>query len=705
MRISKKVIANCLSVVMSLSFLSYLPYANINAYADDDNDTVNAEVESMVENGLRNKQSSLLVVADQDTTDVDFDTAPENASETMKDIIEITEDRIEKRIKALKKFAKADYNDRKGSYDCEDVSYIVNDPLSSGVSTMGEEVIKLTSLYSVQNDDEVKNSDFDDYLEWLGDKRFFESLTAEDEEGYDNWYSKPKKWYGTMLPQKQFDEAKAAKEAGTYDENDYKDYYTSVVSELYVLDTNIDASIYKETNPDTGEEEIVSVTLTYTIKSLSADEICEDVVKFDEAIPEDEEGNKAVLGSAPYRTEKYKEMVGTGEGEGVTLQYFSDAASTSYTGGNGSGADIVQVAIAEIGTTERTGNNDVKYNDWFYGSAVSGGDYPWCCAFVSWCANECGYIESGIIPKTAGCASMKSFYINKGRTHYVTDSSYTPQPGDFVIMGDNGHIGIVEKYENGILYTIEGNSGPGISVADNNGGCVARHAYGDGQTYSIPGRWGSNGVYCTPEYPVTGGDAALICWMYETGGGVIGQYDLWAHAALQGEGFYNYGAMSANKDGADSLFNYIKSHSTNFNSQMSGLGGWINSSKTDMNSTFNAWWTGSHSDADTREMYNLQSGYTWECYGAVAASGSYAFMARSEVLKAVTISRAIQRGAGGAVDMFRSCGISESMSDRDIVTTIYDYEAAYLTSKEPQYTPAIRARMVKEKETVLSYYF
>ena len=27
----------------------------------------------------------------------------------------------------------------------------------------------------------------------------------------------------------------------------------------------------------------------------------------------------------------------------------------------------------------------------------------WCACFVSWCADQCGYIESGLVPKFAGC--------------------------------------------------------------------------------------------------------------------------------------------------------------------------------------------------------------------------------------------------------------------------------------------------------------
>ena len=33
------------------------------------------------------------------------------------------------------------------------------------------------------------------------------------------------------------------------------------------------------------------------------------------------------------------------------------------------------------------------------------GRVEWCACFVSWCANECGYIDSGVIPKFAGCVN------------------------------------------------------------------------------------------------------------------------------------------------------------------------------------------------------------------------------------------------------------------------------------------------------------
>lgn len=87
----------------------------------------------------------------------------------------------------------------------------------------------------------------------------------------------------------------------------------------------------------------------------------------------------------------------------------------------------------------------------------------WCACFVSWCANQCGYIEAGIIPKFAGCES-------EGVAWFKTcglwkNGGYYPKPGDIIFFdwedsndGKADHVGIVEKTENGRVYTIEGNS-------------------------------------------------------------------------------------------------------------------------------------------------------------------------------------------------------------------------------------------------------
>ena len=62
-------------------------------------------------------------------------------------------------------------------------------------------------------------------------------------------------------------------------------------------------------------------------------------------------------------------------------------------GSNGS-MDIVQVALAQVGNI----GGDIFWSWYGYEARVD-----WCACFVSFCANECGYIESGIIPKFANC--------------------------------------------------------------------------------------------------------------------------------------------------------------------------------------------------------------------------------------------------------------------------------------------------------------
>ena len=118
--------------------------------------------------------------------------------------------------------------------------------------------------------------------------------------------------------------------------------------------------------------------------------------------------------------------------------------------------DIVAVADA----TNRKYRSDNHYCG--VGMALSS-RVEWCACFVTWCANQCGYIEAGIIPKFAGCES-------EGVAWFKTcglwkDGGYSPKPGDIIFFdwedsndGKADHVGIVEKTENGRVYTIEGNS-------------------------------------------------------------------------------------------------------------------------------------------------------------------------------------------------------------------------------------------------------
>lgn len=131
-------------------------------------------------------------------------------------------------------------------------------------------------------------------------------------------------------------------------------------------------------------------------------------------------------------------------------------SSVLYGIGMGDG-EIVVVALSQIGNV-----GGEPYWSWYgFTSRVD-----WCACFVSWCANECGYLESGVIPRFAGCSIGIQWFQSRGLWQ---DKDYEPRPGDIIFFdwddeddGQDGvadHVGIVEKVENGIIYTVEGNSG------------------------------------------------------------------------------------------------------------------------------------------------------------------------------------------------------------------------------------------------------
>lgn len=144
---------------------------------------------------------------------------------------------------------------------------------------------------------------------------------------------------------------------------------------------------------------------------------------------------------------------------------------------------IVAVALSQLGNY-----GGGPYWSWYgFGSRVE-----WCACFVSWCANECGYIDNGIIPKYAGCVWGVQWFRDRGQW---MDGNEEPAPGMIIFFdwdnpngssgpqdGESDHTGIVERVENGIVYTVEGNSGD----------CVAQRQYSVGY-YEILG-------YGIPQY-------------------------------------------------------------------------------------------------------------------------------------------------------------------------------------------------------------
>lgn len=119
-----------------------------------------------------------------------------------------------------------------------------------------------------------------------------------------------------------------------------------------------------------------------------------------------------------------------------------------------SDSDIVKVAQEQLGNV-----GGQPYWSWYgFSSRVE-----WCACFVSWCANECGYIENNLIPKYSVCDTGVNWFKSKGEW---LDGTEEPQEGMIIFFdwasdgldGNSDHTGIVEKVESGRVYTIEGNS-------------------------------------------------------------------------------------------------------------------------------------------------------------------------------------------------------------------------------------------------------
>jgi hypothetical protein len=116
------------------------------------------------------------------------------------------------------------------------------------------------------------------------------------------------------------------------------------------------------------------------------------------------------------------------------------------------------MAQSQVGIREASGNNDgipaQRYSN--------GRREPWCANFVAWTFRESGNPLPGNQRSLASVQYMEDQMKKAGRFH-----TGTPQPGDVIFFKNRGdsdsgpgrHVGIVEKVENGRIYTIEGNSG------------------------------------------------------------------------------------------------------------------------------------------------------------------------------------------------------------------------------------------------------
>jgi cell wall-associated NlpC family hydrolase len=125
------------------------------------------------------------------------------------------------------------------------------------------------------------------------------------------------------------------------------------------------------------------------------------------------------------------------------------------------GLRALDAARSQVGVRESTGNNDGIPSQRY----MNGRREPWCANFVSWTFRQTGHPLPGNQRSLASVQYMEDQM--KGAGKFIPRGKGTPKPGDIIFFANRGdsdrgggrHVGIVEKVENGRVYTIEGNSG------------------------------------------------------------------------------------------------------------------------------------------------------------------------------------------------------------------------------------------------------
>lgn len=148
------------------------------------------------------------------------------------------------------------------------------------------------------------------------------------------------------------------------------------------------------------------------------------------------------------------------------LRYYIFGRISTGTGNE----TLIQIALSQ------EGNDGETYWRWYgFDSRVE-----WCACFISWCADQCGLIDAGVMPKFSLCSDGVAWFAARGR---LMDASSVPSPGNLIFFdwgrdGNVDHVGIVESVSNGKVYTVEGNSGNRVRRRDYVLGSTVIYGYG-----------------------------------------------------------------------------------------------------------------------------------------------------------------------------------------------------------------------------------
>lgn len=129
--------------------------------------------------------------------------------------------------------------------------------------------------------------------------------------------------------------------------------------------------------------------------------------------------------------------------------------------GLGDASELSEFALQFVG------ENHTRFTSYKSKNGNGFGD-NWCAMFVSYCTDQCGYIDDGIIHYFVGCTSNGIVkFRSEGRFEEAAahGGTYVPTSGDIIFFNWGGgsssadHVGIVTGVDGTVVSTVEGNSG------------------------------------------------------------------------------------------------------------------------------------------------------------------------------------------------------------------------------------------------------
>ena len=122
-------------------------------------------------------------------------------------------------------------------------------------------------------------------------------------------------------------------------------------------------------------------------------------------------------------------------------------------------------ANSMLGYSEHSKSDVAAINQITGQSGIDCSTTPWCAAWAMNMLHDHGILDVSTCENRNYCPTVKNWAIDQG-IYREAHSDYVPQPGDAILYDWQSddihraqHIGIVEKVENGKVYTIEGNIG------------------------------------------------------------------------------------------------------------------------------------------------------------------------------------------------------------------------------------------------------